>query len=1454
MAEEIPPPEPRLQALGPISATRSGIDVPLGGPRQRRLLAVLLLHRGEVVSADRVAEAVFAGAPTDAAATTLRSYVARLRRALGSESVLTKPPGYLLSVPQDALDVWRSERDIERARLALHQRDPERAAILAKAALDRWRGDAYAEFAEEEWAHLEAHRLGELRQSAQELLVEAELARGRAAEILPTLEVLRREHPLREGFRTQLMTAYYLLGRRADALKEFRTFRSELSEELGVDPSAALVDLEQRILAQDPELLDATEVVESLRGYRIGDRLGAGQQGSVRAAHLPGVERDLVIRTIPAELADEPDFVRSFASTARRVAALRHPALQPIHDFWREPGAAYVVMPRQPGGSLRDRLSRGPLSRPELVDLVERIGGALGTAAAADLVHGRVRPENVLLDAQGKPVLTDFWLGAGIEPEPADDVCGLVELVRTSSGRPDEFDDCLGQDIDGCVANLLKALGEPVAPRPSRNPYQGLQPFDESDHDVYFGRAGLNAQMTERLERGDRLVLLVGASGTGKSSAVRAGLLPHLRSSAVTKGWFVATMLPGGNPFSELAEALTAIAIAPVDAASLASSDFSAVVDEILPDDEGLLVVVDQFEELFTLTEEPEQHAFLAMLSEQLTAPDGRIRVVATLRADFYDRPLSVQPFGSLVQDATVTIPAMLPAEIEAAIVEPARSAGRTVERGLVAELVSRTASEPAGLPALQFVLHELAERGDLNLAAYEELGGLDGAIATRAEALYQELDDVERRQVRDLFTLLVAVGEDEPTRRRATRAETGTPHEITDRWALARLLTLDVHPETREPTVEVAHEALLREWPRLREWVESSRADLLILERVRRNVRAWQDGGRDPSDLLRGPALEAGLEALRRRAAGRPIESEFLAASEAAEEAERQRKDRTIRVQRLQLIGLVGLLFMALVSGFIAIRQAMGVAAEARNVLARDLASAAMENVSTDPELSVLLALRAVETSHDGDAARPEAISALHSALASNRVVDSMKDPGGNLAEHFGGPSNRTPLGRPPATKVVPLARDREWSPDGRWLATAEDATVRVYRAATEKLGFSSSSHTATVTSVAWSADSALLASGSLDGTVLVYRLTATGLSETQRLTASGLRGGVREVVLASDGTRIFAASADGAVKVFDIREEAGGEIANVAGAGFGASFTPSGESVWLVNATGQAARHDITSGEQFVPSPSVQEVEQVLASSDGAQVLVVGRSRAMVWDTAASESAFLLDTPESAAWSRDGKHLAVLEAGSTKQSARVQVLDRAGEVVGELLADSLHEIRFADNDRLIVGVNGSELLAWDWRRNTKRPVLRVAAEAWTLDAAADGRIVIAPRFGSTAEVRDANGGRLATLIGHEGAIVDATWSADGKMIATASGDGSVRVWRSDAGTWVTSLAIPGGAAPLSVAFSRDTRRLVAGYTDGVTRVWSLDVDEVVDIARDRVTRQLSSAECSTYLHREDC
>ena len=431
-------------------------------------------------------------------------------------------------------------------------------------------------------------------------------------------------------------------------------------------------------------------------------------------------------------------------------------------------------------------------------------------------------------------------------------------------------------------------------------------------------------------------------------------------------------MMPGASPFKELAECLRGVAVATPPALADRLAEDEAAIDRelrrLVPGDGQLLLVVDQLEELFTLASAPDQRAFLAGLMHAVLAPDSRLRVVATLRADFYDRPLAHQPFGAAVNEATLTTTAMLPSELEAAIVEPIERAGGRVELSLVAELVSAVKDAPAALPSLQYTLYELAEMSQsrcLDLAAYRQLGGVGGAIATRAERLYSSLHDDERVVVRRVFQRLVVLSVDgEPGRRRASRPELGdlgagrAVDTVIGRWAEARLLTLDRDPRSRVPTVEIAHEALLREWPRLRGWLEEDRESIGALDRLREAAATWVDLGRDSGALYRGARLEVTVDdpALR-QADLPPREQEFLEASlsardhEQREEAQRvalrARDNRRLRFQRA---AIAGALAVALVGGFIALDQREQAESERRVATARELAAAAVSNVAGRP------------------------------------------------------------------------------------------------------------------------------------------------------------------------------------------------------------------------------------------------------------------------------------------------------------------------------------------------------------------------------------------------------------------------------------------------------------------------------------------------------------------------
>ncbi len=821
-------------ALGALAVTESGEPVAIGGARQRRLLAMLLIHANTVVSVDRLAEAVFAGEPTPAASTTMRSYIARIRRVVnngheGGPSILTQSPGYVLQLPTTALDVARFEARLADARASLGREDAPGAAAEARAALELWQGEAYAEFADEDWARPEAQRLGELRIVAHETLVDAELACGRAAELIPELEALSAEHPTRESFQAQLMLALYRSGRHTDALRSFQDHRRTLADELGLDPTPSLQELERRILSHDPSLLLDQPAGQPLRGYRLGERLGTGRDGTVFAARLPGVDRELAIRVLHQELADDPEFVRTFEATAHRVASLRHPAIVALQDYWREPGAAYVVMRRLHGGTLTDRLARGALTATEVATLVTRVGGALvtrrGRGGRPRFGDGRQRALRRVRRALSRRLRRR---ARGAAP-PVDDVHDFAVMIRRCVDEGSDVDAVLATAIAAderpAMVDLVPALIEALSDgwggglEPPPNPYKGLRAFDETDAADYFGRRDLIDEVLVRLRRDDlvgRLVLVVGGSGTGKSSVVRAGLLPRVRAGEVpgSDAWFVTTMLPGGSPFDALAESLRRVAVAgTAGLADVLAADEGAidrVLRDLVPLGGQLLLVIDQFEELFTSASERDQRVFLAGLVHAMSVPDSRLRVVATLRADFYDRPLGGAGLrcprerrhrGDRGDDT---------GRARGGHRRAGRAGGPPRRAGAGRRAPGRRRRR-AGRPARPAV-HPLRAGASTGTrpSRWRPTTGWVGWTApspARAEQLYQSLDDGERDAVRRLFEHLVVIdADDEPTRRRAARGELsdaaadGSVDAAVDRWASARFLSLDRHPRSRVP------------------------------------------------------------------------------------------------------------------------------------------------------------------------------------------------------------------------------------------------------------------------------------------------------------------------------------------------------------------------------------------------------------------------------------------------------------------------------------------------------------------------------------------------------------------------------------------------------------------------------------------------------------------------------
>ncbi|MBL8162493.1 MAG: protein kinase, partial [Anaerolineae bacterium] len=707
----------------------------------------------------------------------------------------------------------------------------------------------------------------------------------------------------------------------------------------------------------------------------------------------------------------------------------------------------------------------------------------------------------------------------------------------------------------------------PIQPE---NPYKGLKAFQESDAGDFFGRTALVDRLIDRMVANEgrfRFLAVVGPSGSGKSSVVRAGLIPEIRSGILqgSQDWFMVQMTPGSSPVTELANALTRIAIQSANDIErelrLSEEGLLKAVNAVLPvEDTELLLLIDQFEEVFTLAQdEVEKTHFLNLILKAVSAAESRVRIIVTLRADMYDRPLLYPAFGDLIRERTEIVLPLSTVEMEQAIVGPVDRLGIRYEQGLVAEIIAEVNQQPGALPLLQYALTELFDKREgiiITSKAYESSGGVLGAMARRADELFLSLKPEQQEIARQVFLRLVQIGDgNEDTRRRAQRAELNQINDdkrlisdVIDQFNQYRLITLDYERATRAPTVEVAHEALIQRWERLRGWLDASRDELRLYRRLSGTASEWKNSGREPSFLATGTRL-AQFEALgnSKTLALTDDEKAYLKASIAA-------RQRAASRLRWFVAGLIVFSLFALALAIFAFdRQAAAQAEQARAdeqariSRSRELAVTALTGVN-QTDLGLLLSLESLNAANTYEArnslltnlqSRPHLLAFLNAEAGAMRAVAYSSD-GALIAagSDDGGiilwnattnqPSGVVLLGH--SGRINSL----QFSPGGHILASgSEDGTIRLWNADNgEAIGQALSAHSESVWSVAFSPDGARLASGSEDNTVRLWD------AETGQPIGEPLQGHedfVFSVAFSPDGTRLASGSADGTVRLWD-------------------------------------------------------------------------------------------------------------------------------------------------------------------------------------------------------------------------------------------------------------------------------------------------------------------------------
>jgi tRNA A-37 threonylcarbamoyl transferase component Bud32 len=738
----------------------------------------------------------------------------------------------------------------------------------------------------------------------------------------------------------------------------------------------------------DRPLAEDTRIGE----YRIRGLLGEGAMGQVYLAQDTTLGRRVALKLIRRS-AMQAEAVDAFLREARTTASFNHPHVVTLHAVGRYDGRPYLALEYLDGETLRARLAGGPIPEREALRYARAIAEALADAHQRGLIHADLKPENVMIPRDGRLRVLDFGLARIADGSPdsaagtpaymaperwrraplarAIDVWAFgtllsemitgqrpladAQLGQLAFGHPEPLElalpaapwaalarDCLAldaaarpsaDDLVRRVGALLESRATPADDADPHCPFPGLAAFTREHARDYFGRRAELDALIEQL-RARPLVPIAGASGLGKSSFVRAALLPRLEE---TGRWTAVTLRPGAAPFEQLAAAL---AIPGRPAASAAAQlrahpdSLSLLLGEVARERGGqVLLFIDQFEEVFTLATDPaEALAFCDRLA-RAAAPREPWRVVITLRDDFLGR-LAAAPAMRPHLGAVVVLGPLAAADLREAVTGPLANVGyRPDAPELIDRIVAEVDGQPACLPLLQFACRSLWDRRDpvghrILAAEYQAMGGATGALAKHAQRLLGELTVDETRHTRGL---LLALLRPDGTRRPRTRAELldglepasrSTAERVLERLLEHRLVVTARDPiDEQVARYEVAHEALATAWPQLARWLDETYEERLLVAELEHASRRWESHGRRDDETWSGVAL---ADAVRKvevwRVALPSTARDFLAASRARDRRQRRRR-------QIAIAGTIAALALAAAG---AVRNAIVVSREA--------------------------------------------------------------------------------------------------------------------------------------------------------------------------------------------------------------------------------------------------------------------------------------------------------------------------------------------------------------------------------------------------------------------------------------------------------------------------------------------------------------------------------------------